>query len=199
MAVLVEAVLRATTILDLLGEAPDGMHITDIAKKLGLPKGSVYRVLATLGSQGYVQKDSETSKYYLGVKILQLQGNIVTRSNMVAIAIPHINRLALEVKEVVHLAALNRDRVVYLESRRPEHALSSAPSLGHVAPAYCSALGKVLLAYQEPGDLPALLANMRFEQLTANTITTAEALQQELKECARQLSQLSSQRVVGER
>lgn len=185
MAELIESVLRATAILDLLGQAPDGMHLTEVAKCLSLPKASTYRVLATLASQGYTKKDPENSRYYLGVKILRLQGNIATRSNLVPIAIPHMNRLALKLHETLHLAVLDEDRVVYLESRRPEHSFSSSPTAGRIAPAYCTALGKTLLAYLPPEELDSVLSKVKFEPLTPNTILDAEVLREELAHTCR--------------
>lgn len=181
MAELINSVLRATAILDLLGQVPDGMHLSEIARRLDLPKASTYRVLATLASQGYTKKDPENSKYYLGVKILRLQGNIAMRSNLVPIAIPHMNRLVLKLHETVHLAVLDEDRVVYLESRRPEHAFSSSPTVGRIAPVYCTALGKTLLAYSPPEQAGSVISEINFEPQTPNTILDIETLRGELE------------------
>ena len=142
MAKVVESIRRAMAVMDLLGEAPNGLHLTDIAERMELPKGSVYRVLASLASQDYVKKDPETSRYFLGTKILRLQRTIATRSDLVPAAIPHLNNLSRELHETVHLAVLDEGQIMYLESRRPERSYSYAPSLGRVAPVYCTALGK---------------------------------------------------------
>ena len=181
MAKAIESVRRALKIINLLGESPDGMRLTDIAKTLDLPKGSIYRVLATLASEDYVKKDPDNSRYYLGISILRLQGTVAGRSNLVQVAIPHMNRLSLKLHETVHLAVLDQHRVVYLESRRPERSFSPYPSLGHVAPAHCTALGKVLLAHvsaEEGGDI--ILSGDELEPRTPNTITNIAALKEEL-------------------
>ena len=185
MAKVIESVRRSLKIMDLLGESPDGMRLTDIAKTLGLPKGSIFRLLATLASEDYVKKDPENSRYYLGVKILRLQGSVATRSNLVATAIPHMNRLSLKLHETVHLAILDQHRVVYLESRRPEHSFSFYPSVGHVAKAYCTALGKVMLAYLPAADIDVIFLEPEMASRTSNTITSLDALQKELNSTRR--------------
>ena len=183
---IVTSVSRALDILESLGQAENGMRLTALGQQLKLPPSTVHRLLNTLHSKGYVQQEESTGIYYLSTRILRLQANISTRMHLVERAIPYLNRLAQESQVSAHLAVLNDLNVVYLETRCVGVYLPFYAAPGRMAPAYCTGLGKVLLANLDDEDQCSRIARMEFQQWTATTLADADALTTHLQHVQRQ-------------
>lgn len=147
-----------------------------------MPYSTSHRLLATLCANGYVERDEDTKRYFLGLHILELQASIAKRFRLLDIAIPHMTRLVQEMSVTCHLAVLRDADVVYLESRRsygdPFFHLHTPP--GRSVPAHCTALGKVLLAHLPADVLSQLLSGRALVSNTRHTITDPVALREQL-------------------
>ncbi len=73
---LVQTIERASSILDILGQSPQGISIRELSAKIKLPKGTTHRLLSSLSYFGYVRQDSKTRNYFLGFKLVEL-GNLL--------------------------------------------------------------------------------------------------------------------------
>lgn len=178
---IVNSVSRALDILEALGQAENGMRLTLLSQQLKLPPSTAHRLLNTLQSKGYVQQEETTGVYYLSTRVLRLQANISKRMHLVERAIPYLNRLAQESQVSAHLAVLNDLDVVYLETRCVGIYLPYYAAPGRMAPAYCTGLGKVLLAYLDDEEQRARIARMELHPWTATTLADADALIPHLK------------------
>lgn len=180
----VRSVERSCALLDSLGRASDGLSLTQIVAALKIPYSTTHRLLTTLSAYGYVERDQDTKRYFLGLHILELQASIAKRFRLLDIAIPHMTKLVQEMSVTCHLAVLHEADVVYLESRRsygdPFFHLHTPP--GRSVPAHCTALGKALLAHLPPNVLSVLLADRSLVANTPRTITDAAELQRHLVE-----------------
>ncbi len=178
----VHSVERCCALLDSLGHASDGMSLTQIAGALKIPYATASRLLATLSIHGYVERDQDTKRYFLGLHILELQASIAKRFRLLDIAIPHMTKLVQEISVTCHLAVLHDADVVYLESRRshgdPFFHLYTPP--GRNVPAHCTALGKVLLAHLPSNLLSPVLSMRPLVAITPNTIIDPGELRQHL-------------------
>jgi DNA-binding IclR family transcriptional regulator len=177
-----QSVLKALKILDTLGESDQGISLSELANTLGFPTSTAHRLLKTLESQGYVEKDSITGRYAIGSKVLYLQIAGTNRLRLVKSAFPHLRALTRITDETANLSTLSDGRVVYLESVAADRAIGLYAPTGSIAPAYCTAMGKVLLANLGEIEFHQWLAEHELTAITANTVTNATVLKSQLLE-----------------
>lgn len=176
---------RAIRLLSLLS---DGKSRTsnEIAESIGLSPSTTFRLLATLVHYNYVKRDEQTNQYRLGLACLELARAYQDSNDLRKVAMPVLEALRDDVKETVHLAVLDQMEIVYLEKLFGLHAIGLMSSrVGGRAPAYCTGVGKVLLAYQKPDQVRAYYERQGLHQFTETTICDVEALMQHLQEVRR--------------
>lgn len=152
------------------------MGVTDLAKKLGLGKSSVYRLLATLARRGYVEKNPESDRYQLTYRLFAVGSPAADRFGLREVAQPVMQRLATETGETVNLGVLDGTRVVNLRKVESRHLLRIHLAVVGGAPAHATALGKVLLAALEAAEVARRLHGRRLERLTPRTIGDRRSL-----------------------
>jgi DNA-binding IclR family transcriptional regulator len=172
------AVDGALSILESLASAHQ-MGVTELAKKLGLGKSSVFRLLATLVARGYVEKDSRTDRYQLTPRLFAVGSLAASRLGLRETAQPVMERLAADTGHTVNLGMLDDFRTVSLLLVESPHPLSIHMRIGGL-PAHATATGKVLLAALSDGELARRLEGRRLERLTPGTIKRRADLLAEL-------------------
>ncbi|WP_040205993.1 IclR family transcriptional regulator [Neobacillus jeddahensis] len=177
----VQSLERALTILNKLSEYPDGIQITRLSEQVGLTKGTLHRLLATLASMNYVVKDEETDKYKLGLQVLFLSRNLLNNSNIVTIAKPFLEKLSQEVNETVHLCIEDRGEVIYIDKIESTQTIRMYSRIGSRAPMYCTAVGKILLSGMEQNKFDELVSSFEFIPKTPTTIISKEEFLQEIE------------------
>ncbi len=173
---------RALSILSLL---TDGKPRTlgDISKEIELNYSTTFRMLSTLAYYRYVKRDNNTNQYKLGLTCLELSQAYFASNDIRRIAIPELESLRDETKETVHLAVLQDMQIVYLEKLPGLHAIGLMSSrVGGRAPAYCTAIGKALLAYQKPDMVQSYYEAHGLPRYTDTTITDLQILMSTLDE-----------------
>lgn len=183
----VQSVERALAILELLGNADIHLGISEVAHASRLPPSTAHRLLSTLMDLGYVEQNPETNKYTLGVRILQLRGAVIGHLTLGVHAMPVMKTLMNRVNETVHLAILNKGEVVYVERVEGLKTQGMYTRIGKRAPAHCTALGKVMLAYM-PQDAwyEQVVHRNGLKRFSPTTITTESGLLAELQQIRRQ-------------
>ncbi len=178
----VQSVERALGILELLGNADFHLGISEVADESELPLSTTYRLLATLMDLGYVEQNPETNKYTLGVRVLQLRGAVIGHLTLGVHAMPVMKSLMNRVNETVHLAILNQGEVVYIERVEGLKTQGMYTRIGKRAPAHCTALGKVMLAYTPQYTwYDDVIMRHGLRRYSPTTITTEAGLQSELE------------------
>ncbi|HMK09938.1 MAG TPA: IclR family transcriptional regulator [Anaerolineales bacterium] len=170
------SVERALTILQLfiVGEAEIGL--SDISSRVGLHQSTVFRLLVTLASAGFVEQDGRTGRYRLGPSALSLGQAFLRHSDLRQIAEGPMAELRDRCGETVHLATLVGAEVLYLEKLPGLHPIGLMSSrVGDRAPGHCTGLGKVLLA-QEPEATVRESFRGGLRAYTPATITRMEGL-----------------------
>lgn len=178
------AVERALSILETLAAVQE-IGVTELAKKLGMGKSSVYRLLATLAGQGYVEKNLQTERYRLTYKLFVVGSAAAERYGLKDLAAPVMERLSAETGETVNLGVLEKDRVVNIHKVEGSQLLRIHLELGRGVPAHATALGKVLLAGLGREELDRWLTTSRLTRLTPNTLTERRVLRQVLRQVAK--------------
>jgi len=177
---------KTFSILDILLQHGSSMHMTEISEKLGLYPSTIHRILDTLKHRGYVEQDPKTQKYRLGLKLLELGMAKLHQMDLVKEATPYLKELVKLCNETVHLGILEEGEVLYLAKEESSQTIRMISYVGKRAPLYCTALGKILLAYMSEEEREKILQNREFPRLTENTITDKEELEKELNRIKKQ-------------
>jgi DNA-binding IclR family transcriptional regulator len=181
---LVQTIERASSILDILGQSPQGISIRELSTKIKLPKGTTHRLLSSLSYLGYVRQDLKTRNYLLGFKLVELGNLLLNQLDLRKEAESFLKDLAERTKETVHMVILDRNEVVYIdkvETDQHTSGLKMASRVGLRNPAHSSAVGKVLLAHFSEEELQNFIKEKGLAKRTENTIVDPTQLREHLK------------------
>jgi IclR family KDG regulon transcriptional repressor len=178
-------VKKAMDILNCLGEAGSALSASEIGRRLGMSRSTVYRLLATLATGGYVVQDAgNPEKVRLGFKILELASRLLDSVELRQQARPFLRELRDLANETVHLAVMDRGQISYIEKVECSQAVRMHSTIGRRGFAHCTALGKAMLAYMSADEVERIVEEHGLPACTPNTITDKEMLVREL-ECVR--------------
>lgn len=178
----IQSVYRAMRILNLFTFNTPRLGISEISRAINLHKGTVQGLVKTLADGGFLQQDQETRKYQLGLKIYEL--GFITAGNL------EINRrasspaheLAKKTQSLVHVAILQEDSAVITLDAYPRSIPFLSRQFGPRVPLYCTALGKIFLAFMEQSEFEAYFERTEIIRYTPNTIFEKDRLVRELEE-----------------
>ena len=177
----VQVVNRVFMILEYLSQSGEPKGPTEIAAATGIHKSTVYRLLSTMCQGGYLEK-TEAGAYHIGVKLVEIVSNHINSLELQTEARPYLNELNSQLGLVVHLGILDGADVVYVEKKDISRNLRIYAQIGMRVPAYCSSLGKCLLACLSGSEVDSIYAFRKLERYTPNTITSLAALKEHLRE-----------------
>jgi IclR family pca regulon transcriptional regulator len=192
----IEALARGLEVLGLFTAERPALPLSEIVEALGLPKSSVFRILATLEQLGYLEHDPATRRYRPGLKVFQLGFAALAGLDIQQIARPHLERLALELDETASMAVLEGADIVYVERIRNRAIVGVMLGVGSHLPAHSASLGKVLLADLPAPELAERLGRASLARLTDHTIVDRGALQDELAQIRRRGYAISDQELA---
>lgn len=178
---------RALDTLLVLYKNGEGMGVSEIARELDLHKSTVHRILATLENKGFVYKNRDTDKYWLGLKIYTMGLLIGEKLSLTDIIRPFAKDLFEEFEEVVNVSILDKDpdgsykSVIILKESKTDKVLSVNPNVGSSSDPHSSSVGKCLLAFGEDIKMEKY-KEIEFKKYTKNTIDKYEDLIKELED-----------------
>lgn len=178
---MLNTVKKVGPVLELFTVEQPEWRMTDIARTLDMPKSSVHSLLATLCDIGLLSV-SEQGRYRLGWHLLSLAERMRDSLDFRQHALPEMETLARELRETILLAALDRAEVIYVERVEGRHPMVrlAGVSTGARAPAHCTAVGKVMLAHRDPGEVRMLLDRAGMKAYTKRTFTDPDLFEQEM-------------------
>jgi DNA-binding IclR family transcriptional regulator len=171
---------RLDAILASFGTSDRVLSLSEISRRIGLPKSTVHRLADQLCAVGWLERNS--GGYRVGLKLLELGGVALQRNGLREVAFRHIYALAQKTGLAVQLAILDHNEVVYLE-RIVLTRFRVPTRVGGRQPAYCTALGKAMLAFEDEPNQESVLANM--PRRTEFTITDPQALRAQFADICR--------------
>ncbi len=170
---------RTVELLELLASRGDRpARLQELADELEVPRSSMYALLQTLISRGWVRTDATGSLYGIGIHALLTGTSYLDSDPRVRLVRPYLDEASQALGETIHLARLDGRDVAYLATRESHEYLRTISRVGRRLPAHVGALGKALLAERPDGDLP----EGPYRALTPNTRTSREALAADLAE-----------------
>lgn len=171
---------KALDVLDQVAAFGRPVRFSELLPASPYPKATLFRFLQTLTSQGMLSADPETGAYALGVRLVRLAHAAWKQSSLAPIARPFLDQLSADMGETVHLAQLDGAHVLYVDKRNARVPIEMFSQAGKVGPAYCTGVGKAMLAFLPEGHLARILPQMSFHRYTDHTLTTPAALRADL-------------------
>lgn len=144
---LAPAVTNAVKLIELLAGESQMLGISEISRRLDLNKNMVYRILNTLQKENWVYLDDQTGKYQLTLQPFQVTSQSLQRLSLNNAALPFTYSLWQQTGESTYLAVMREDYIVYIQHLDSVKSVKVSGTVGGRYPLYCSAPGKVLLAY----------------------------------------------------
>lgn len=178
----IKVVTKIFLILEILKKANAPLSITELSKETGIFPSSIHRILDTLKYWGYIEQDSESQKYFLGLKLVELGMIRLHQMNVFNEAAPFLKELAMQFNETVNLGVLDGGEVVYLDKVESTKTVKVIFSRGRRAPVHCTAIGKALLAFQSKAIRMKIIKEKGLKKFNKNTITDIKVLEKELEE-----------------
>ena len=173
---LINSVLRAAQILESFTLDQPTYSNSELAKKIGINKSSATRLLYSLERAGFIVRDRQTGRYSLTYK-LHLIGNVYVQNTSLHMeSVPLLKGLSAEFNENTHLGMMDRTDVLYLEQVKCAQPIGLMSSAGSRLPAFCTGIGKVLLAYMSDGEFDAYCREADLIRYTENTVVDPEEI-----------------------
>jgi len=171
---------KALEILDLVASFGRPVRFSDVLEQADFPKATVYRFVQTLTSQGMLNYDPDRQTYAPGIHLVRLAHAAWQQSSLAPVARPHIEKLAREVDETVHLAQMDHAQVLYVDKIDPGKPIEMYSQAGKIGPAYCTGVGKAMMAYLDAKHLAEVIEQQSFYVFTEHTMANEAELRAEL-------------------
>lgn len=174
----IQSLDRALDIIEAVAVG-EKMSLTDISNSVNLSKSTTFRILSTLTDRKYIQK-TEDGKYKLGLKLIEIVSYYINSLELLVEARPYISMITSHLGLTAHLGILNLDKVVYINKIDVISNVRLYSQIGVKMEAYCSSLGKCLLANYSKQELNELMKINGFTKYTDKTITNIDDLWKEI-------------------
>lgn len=172
--------LRLFALLEAVAQKSQPFTLQTMVEETGLPKPTMHRMLAQLEGAGILQRDGNGRHYGTGQRLMRLAENVLLNNTTHGARHAVLTQLVRELGESCNITAFSGSEVLYLDRVETPAPLRFYLHPGSRVPAHCSATGKLFLSQMSPAQRRRLLANVPLEAFTGNTLTTFEALDQEL-------------------
>lgn len=177
---------RSLSLLSTLARAGRALSLADLASELGLPKATAHRLCVQLLEGGFLARDVEERCFVVGPTLRRLALDTLNHDSVSGLRHELLAALVAQVGETCNLTTLDGAQVLYLDRVEAPWPWRLALDAGTHVPLHCTASGKLFLAQMPPAQRETLLAQLPLQRITANTLTTPQALRTECEQIAEQ-------------
>lgn len=174
------SVERAFSILEFLNSSKRGWNISEMSRKLNIPKSTTHVLVSTLDQLGYIKQYRSSRRFQLSPKMFGLGRNALAATALPEIALPHLRWLVQETRLTAHAGILEKNRVVFVQKVDGPGIIKFDTYVGKCSELHCTALGKALVAFQPEETIQNVLTNYTFDRFTKRTIASPSAFMNEL-------------------
>ncbi len=178
----VPSVIKAFRMLEIISESGVDMSISELSRRLGLSKGTVFAISSTLQGLGVLVRDPVTKRFSLGYTLLELGRKAFVRKDLREIARKPMEGLVEGLQETVFLGVLNGDHVTILDVAEPKGELKITAPSGTRLPLLAGATGKVFLATMGMERAREVINALGLTAYTSNSITDVDRYMEEIEE-----------------
>lgn len=176
----VSSVERAIKILEALDVSHRGLNISEMSRKLAIPKSTAHVIVQTLERVGYITRNDGLRNYTLGVKVFNLGHELMRNLHLPETALEPMKWLTAKTQLTSHLAVKENEQVLFVQKVDGPGFIRFDTRVGKRSNLHCTALGKVLLAYGDESHRREFLAKVSFIRYTRRTLVSANRLRVEL-------------------
>jgi DNA-binding IclR family transcriptional regulator len=177
---ILQSVDHALTVLEAFTPQRPEVTVIELSRSLGLERSTIYRLLVTLQAHNMIERTDVAGRYRLGLRAFEIGMLAVQHMGLGLQIQPVLEAVARECNETVNVGVLDGTDVLYVNKVVSKQILRMDSQIGRRVPAYCTAMGKLLLAYLPPEVLLRTLEAMSFERLTMHTVADAGELKKQL-------------------
>lgn len=177
---LLSSVRNAAKLLKQFSSRDRELGVSDLARRLGLGKSTVHRLVTTLAAEHLLEQNPDNGKYRLGLAVYDLGAAVSTHLDLHEAVVPPMERLRNATGETVQVAVLDDREVVYVERLDSPHTLRLFLDVGRRNWAHSTATGKCLLAHLSDYELDQVLDGWTLERITPKTVVNKTALRKQL-------------------
>jgi len=175
----ITALQRGLKLLNLFSESPRGLTAKQVAALSRLPVSTVHRFLANLVTAGFLNRDLEGT-HHLGIACFAIGQAAAGQLDIRRLSLPYLRELNQQTRETIHLTVRHGVSAVYVEKLDSPEPLRIHSRIGASVPLYCTAVGKVMLAYMPSDEQERVLSQLELKRLTPNTAGSLQELRAEL-------------------
>ena len=174
------SVERAFSILEFLNSSKRGWNISEMSRKLNIPKSTTHVLVSTLDHLGYIKQYQSSRRFQLSTKMFGLGRKALNATPLPEVALPHLRWLVQESKLTAHVGILEKSQVVFVQKVDGPGIIKFDTYVGKCSELHCTGLGKALLAFQPEEIIQSVLSNYTFNRFTKRTISSQSAFVAEL-------------------
>jgi IclR family KDG regulon transcriptional repressor len=180
----IQSIARAAALLREFTVETPLLGVAELSDRLGYERSTVQRLVSSLGDAGLLDQDPVSSKYRLGLALLELSGTMLKSRALPELVKPYLRYLTDLVGESTYLGVLDRGSVLEIVEIPSALMIQHSGWTGRRLPMYCTSSGKAILASMPSEDLEAYLASADLKAFTPKSITDVQELRGELEEVA---------------
>jgi DNA-binding IclR family transcriptional regulator len=174
-------VVRALAILECLDNARRGLNISEVSRRLDIPKSSTHVLMITMERLGYIRRCANNRDFCLALKTYALGHRMSRCVAITEVARPHLDAFVNETTLCVHMAISDSGQGVFIEKVQPAGSPEFDTYIGRRMDLHCTALGKIILAHDTSEAVQRVLSKRVYTRYTRNTIATQAALRREVQ------------------
>ncbi|HET6625897.1 MAG TPA: IclR family transcriptional regulator [Nocardioidaceae bacterium] len=171
---------KALLLLTRLGDYPEGVVASDLARLCEFPLSTAHRLLGALVREGYAQFDPSTKRYSIGLRVFQLAQGVLRAHGFTRMARPVLEEVSAATREATLLAVRDGERQLYVYSIEGPQQVRVVGEPGRHGPLHCTSQGKVLIAFAQPGVRDYLVEHVPLPPCGPNSITSRSRFREEI-------------------
>jgi len=176
------SVSRISSLLRCFTHGEPELGVSEISRKVELPKSTVHRILSALANEGLVSQNEETGKYTIGPEIYIMGSIYASINNILTAAKPVMKTLNELTGETVVLSVLDKEHVKIITHEEPTYDFRYAVPIGSMRPAYASAMGRAMLSDLTDEEIDILFPEENLKPETSKTVSTKKELKELLEQ-----------------
>lgn len=181
----IQSLARAFSLLEAIADSADGIGLTQLSRKSGLHSSTVFHLLKTMTSLGYIRQGADNKRYFVGSTLFCLAAAARSEVLVVNVADRILRELAVNTGNSAVFGMRSGDEIIVVAKAEGNGAFQISDRVGGIRPSHCTGMGKVMLAAMPQDRLERYLAGYELKSFTPNTITDRGRLMQELAEVRR--------------
>lgn len=171
---------QGLAILERFGQGIERMRLSEIAREIGISRSSAFRLVHTLQTLGYLERDDETKSYRLASRVLSLGYAFLASKDVVEVARPVLERLRDETDCSSHIGILDGNEVIYVGRVPSRQPIATNITVGSRLPAYATTMGRILLAYRAEAEVKRLYGRVKLQRYSRRTPANHDELAAQL-------------------